>query len=274
MIKKFRVNFKGFETEIEAFRRLGQRVLPNTWRAFQSIGRILIARIKEVSEAKGVGRRTGAYLRSFQEGYSYPHNGDMLHLHIESAGEAAEYAAGIEFGTKEVDMLKYLSTSTKTRTIKFGPRAGRPYLIIPFQHGAPGAVSMPPMTREVHSVVSSKGFLRSRVTGSKVEQNWKGHSIKRATYQWGSRFTEKMIKGAETPRHLRGMVKMGTPKNTNYMTFRVMSEASRERDPSSWRIPARPGKFVMESAVNQLAPFMEQHILEAFEKDVLGLEAI
>ena len=276
MIKRFNVNFKMLDDEMEALRRVDAKVLPNTFRAFQDAGAKLISAIKRVSVEKNVGRRSGEYLRKWQEGYQYPYKGDPLELRFEND---SPQALVIEEGRKQVDMLPHYLQSAKTRV----NAKGKPYLIIPFRHGTPGTVSMgAAMPDEVHQVVKSREFGASRrLPRTYFSPNIHGRPATRYTYKWGGRYSAGENQMLHIPEgkswaagKYEGMVKMGkqgSNKQTGYFTFRVASAESRLRDPNAWVLPPLAGKYVAETALNQMAPFVEESLVSAFQKDIEGI---
>jgi len=277
MIKKFKVNFKMVDEELEALRRFGARVLPNTFRAFEEAGSKLISAIKRISVDKGVGRRSGDYLRKWREGYQYPYKGDPLELRLEND---LPYAIVIEEGRPQLDMLPHYLVSSKTRVSK----KGKPYLVIPFRHGTPGSVTFGSdvMPEEVHQVVKSREFGASRrLPRIYFSPNIHGRPATRYTYKWGSRYSAGENQLMHIPEgknwasgKYEGMVKMERPGSTRhmeYMTFRTASAESRLRDPNAWVLPAVTGKYVAETALNQMAPFIEESLMEGLRKDFEGI---
>jgi hypothetical protein len=184
------------------------------------------------------------------------------------------YALALEEGRKQFDMLAHFLKSPKTRMSK----EGKPYLIIPFRHGTPGSVTMPEMPESVHNVVKQREFKQSRVLEGQFSQspNVFGDMRQRFTYKWGSRYSSGLHK-AETKQwasgKYEGMVKMSDParKQTGYFTFRVASAESRKRNPNAWMMPPMAGKYIAETALSQMEPFVEQTLHEAVVKDFHGM---
>lgn len=176
----------------------------------------------------------------------------------------------LEEGTRAYDMKRILQTSTKVRINKKGER----YLIIPFRHGAPGAVGfrsvMPGFVHE-----QAKQLLASMVKSSGPSPNVIGfHSLRtrslemvtRSTYSWGGRLPAGLVArqaGHKTDR-FAGMVRFNNPQggHSQYLTFRVMREGS-----AGWIRPALPGYWAARAARDRLAPHAQQVLSAAFAED-------
>lgn len=109
--------------------------------------------------------------------------------------------------------------------------AGDPYLIVPFRHrtqnqpGEEGQKTLTDVYGDVKEQMAQGDFKRSRVkraaAGSEaVSPNYWRQAVERAQYSWGSRFT---FPEQDEFKNLQGMVAMGGSKQSQFMTFRVVS---------------------------------------------------
>ena len=271
MIKKITVSFKGFEEEIQALSRFGSKLLPNTFKAFTEIGDKMVSALKRVSDSK-IHRRSNEYVSKWQESLQYPYDGDPFRLHLEND---LPYAMAIEEGSKAYDQLDGFMRSKKARLAK----KGGTYLIIPFKIGTPGTVSLgEPMPKDIHSVVAAKSFQYSkRLDRIIFERNQYNQPVARSTYAWGSRYTAGENQRFHIPKgkdwasgRYEGMVKTNKPGGGHggYMTFRVASNKSRQRNPMAWMMPAQEGKHIAETALNEMRPYVETSLRDAVMKDL------
>lgn len=175
----------------------------------------------------------------------------------------APYASFVEEGTKEWDQKKILQTSQRTRRAKDGSL----YLIIPFRHGTPGSVGLPPMPKQIHGM--ARKLQKSSITGSRMELNAHGAPVSRNTYAWGGRLKSKAILAAggtlQDAQRYGGMVRFGHPKggHGSYITFRVMSEKSR-----GWIHPAVEGRWPLKTAIKVSSEEGLPHLQAAFMDDL------
>ncbi len=147
----------------------------------------------------------GGYAQGIVQGVKYPFQDNPLHFVIE---HTKKYAMYIEKGFDPFDMKKMLQTSMKVRVSKEGHK----YLVIPFQHGTPGAVSMRAMPQEIYDKVkpanssNANVFRESLITGRFLEGSQQGarnysdaqmlrqHNPKKVTrnqYKWGDRLIDQ-----------------------------------------------------------------------------------
>lgn len=61
-----------------------------------------------------------------------------------------------------------------------------------------------------------------------------------------------------------GLVKVGSPRHTRYMTFRVLTPHSK-----GWNIPARPGQYIAQATAEEVAKTLESLFLDAIMKDIV-----
>ena len=192
-----------------------------------------------------------------------------------------KYAREIDDGRPARDLKKYLDTSSKVRRTKDGRR----FLIIPFRHNTPGndahAPAMPPEVYDAAkllkaSTIAGQGQRRAgevtsvhprwgtQVLGKKhqtlflMDRSTRQHvMVPRNIYQWGERL-------AGLPKSLsryEGMVKTGSAKHTQYMTFRIMMEGSK-----GWIIPPQPGQKIVAGVVERMQPLAERVFAEALKR--------
>lgn len=216
--------------------------------------------------------RSGTYLRSIQ-----------MRMTGDFSGEAYSnlpYALGIEEGLPSYDMKRWLGSSLKVRVNASGKR----YLIIPFRHDTPGALSGG-MPEAVHAWWQDPGRDRSRVIGFTRRVSGTGawsvktrapYTLRQRHYRWGSRLTrsdlDQLGVSEAVAKRLEGMVNFrqsaASPKHSKYLTFRVMSEESR-----GWIRPAMDGYRVAEQTAEQLRPIAEEVIRKAVQADIQALLA-
>ncbi len=212
----------------------------------------------EVSYSGGtfrVGVLTGEYVRSIQDGLRFP--GDLT-------GEVfstSKHGAAIESGQEAKDMKPKLLASPKA---KVGVN-GKKYITIPFRHGAPGSSTMAAMPKQIHDQAKKLNF--SRVTAS----------LPTRTYSWGGRIKEDDTgKRSHSGAHpgagyswktgkYQGMVKAGSAGQTQYLTFRRVSENS---DPKSWRRPTIKPKPIREAVIENTREQVQDMIIQGFQKDL------
>jgi hypothetical protein len=202
---------------------------------------------------------SGEYVRSIQEG---------LRMMDDLTGEVfstSPHGSLIEEGINPFDMKPGLLNSPKAKLTKDGGR----YITVPFRHGTPGTVALPAMPESIYgrakalSYSRRKNFLMALFTGRK--------------YSWGGRL-EKTSEGqrSHTGSHpgagytwksgqFSGMVKMGKPNHTQYMTFRRVSSKS---DPSSWQHPGVKPRPIREAVIENTKEEVLQLIRNGFEMDL------
>lgn len=192
-----------------------------------------------------------------------------------------KYAREIDEGRPARDMKKYLDTSQKVRRTKDGRR----FLIIPFRHGTPGSTAhAPAMPTEVYD--AAKLLKSSKIVGqgqraagevTSVHHRWgtqalgKKHQtpflmdratrqhvmVPRNIYQLG----EKLAGLPKALSRYEGMVKTGSAKHTQYMTFRIMMEGQ-----TGWIIPPQPGQRIVAGVVERMQPLAERAFAEALKR--------
>lgn len=205
---------------------------------------------------------SGEYVRSIQEGFRM--DGDQLAGEIFST---SKHGATIEDGVDPYDMKQKLLSSPKAKTAKDGSR----YITIPFRHGTPGAKTMQNMPKAVYKDVKQLGF--SRRNNALVAQST-GRE-----YSWGGRYKNtsegqrsKIIKkesgyGRYTWKTglFSGMVRVGSAKHGQYLTFRRISSKS---DPNSWMFPGSKPRPIREAVIENTRDEVLQLIRNGFEMDL------
>ncbi len=182
-------------------------------------------------EAAQTISKSGEYARSIQA--QYPVGDDPFKGQVFST---APYAAALEYGTGERDLKTSLLGSPKAKTSKTGSR----YIIIPFRHGVPGSQGLPAMPQAIYAEAK-------RLSHYGTSKAHLGPS------PWGQR-TKLPVGAMPGPYTWKtglysGMVKAGTPKHSQYITFRVVSSRS---DPSSWWYPGFSARHIRQNALNSL----------------------
>lgn len=181
-------------------------------------------------------------------------------------GTASPYARRIQEGTPEIDMKAEGSPWLNGKKSRVSRKDKLPYLIVPFRWGANngGAGSAHfanTISKEAAAVIESQNFRRSYTTGeTHIEKNAAGEDVARANYSWGGRYKE-----ANKTDRMNGMVKMNDEKNTNYMTFRVISGKSK-----GWVRKAVPANDVV-GAVSKAAKGAIENIMEKAIASDVGL---
>lgn len=246
----------GARLEISA--GINAQLLPLVNQAVNAIAQATAANWKEsVYRAKLWSGEKDAYAKTI----TYRMTGDFTAV-VESD---YKYVKDIETGRPARDLKKMLDTSMKVRLSKTGLR----YLIIPFRHNTPGnAAHAKPMTDDVFK--QAKMLSLSTITGHGRRVSGTGAyslktqapaTVRQRSYNWGERLV-----GDSIPRNQQGMVRMNTAtgagkKSSSYLTFRVMSEASR-----GWIIPAQPGQFLAKKVADDMRPKAEAAIAEAVRR--------
>lgn len=210
---------------------------------------------------------TGEYVRSIQDG---------LRFREDLTGEVfttSPHGVIIEKGQRARDMKPGLLASPRAKTNKEGKR----YITVPFRHGTPGTVGLPPMPKEVYSAAKNLAY-------SRREQ---GLSSSNKQYVWGGRYKQGVERDAQYGMRVHiaphpgagyqhrsgiyeGMVRMGKGRHTQYLTFRRVSENS---DPRSWQHPGVPPRPIREAVIENTREEVLQLIRRGFEMDLyfLGL---
>lgn len=198
---------------------------------------------------------TGSYVRSIQDGIRFL---DDLTGEVFSTSYHGKL---IEEGQPPRDMKPQMLASPKAKTGKDGKK----YVTVPFRHGTPGATTIPNMPKSVYSQAKNLGY--SRRNG--------GLDTKR--YTWGGRLGESPIgQRSHTGNHpgagytwrtgqYSGMVRVGQPGHSQYLSFRRLSENS---DPKAWQFPGVKPKKIREAVVENTREETLQLVRRGFEMDL------
>ena len=186
----------------------------------------------------------------------YPKGGDYF---IGAVVSRFKYTLDIEHGYAAFDLKPFLLHGPKAKRDK----KGRPYVIVPFRHATPqtsassGAFSSQ-MSKAIYGLarklpyrggVSTKALhdLDSSAGTSYAEpgESWTGYQHQAAQYA--------------------NLTRMGTTGQTNYYTFRTVSQAS---DPASWWNPGQPPNPIMRGVMLRLKGQIEAALLTAMQADI------
>lgn len=202
---------------------------------------------------------SGEYVRSIQQG---------LNMVDELTGEivtTSPHGAIIEDGIKPYDMKEGLLTSPKSQWSKDHKSL---FITVPFRHGTPTATTLPPMPKRVYNQAKKLGY--SRRNGALSADN--GGS----KYTWGGKLKEssegqrtKILPNGRSYTWktglFSGMVRVGQPKHSQYLTFRRVSTNS---DPNSWQHPGVPARPIRDAVVENTREEVLQLIRNGFEMDL------
>jgi len=198
---------------------------------------------------------TGQYVRSIQDGIRFR---DDLTGEVFSTSYHGKL---IEDGQPPRDMKPKMLASPKAKEGKDGKK----YITVPFRHGTPGAVTMPAMPKNVYNQVKRLGYSR-RNGGLDTKQ-----------YTWGGRLGNSALgQRSHSGDHpgagytwrtgqYSGMVRVGQPGHSQYLTFRRLSENS---DPKSWRFPGVKPRKIREAVVENTREEVLALIRRGFEMDL------
>jgi len=176
----------------------------------------------------------------------------------------------LEYGLKPFDMKMTHPFGGKSRVVV---QAGDMYLIIPFRHrtqnakGQTGQKTLEDAYSDVKEQMQDESFKRSKVTISaaesgKVEPNYWKFMVQRAQYSWG---TPLQFPDIEEYKNLQGLVVMGPKKQSQFMTFRIVSVNSPE---GSWMHPGIKARHYLENILNRGQEQMQTVIEDALKKDL------
>jgi len=207
----------------------------------------------------------------------------------------AEHASIIEEGHAAFRLPEKIDWTNASGKIK-RTEDGKPYLSIPFRHSAyasPAQQQRQGLTRATvkammprHIYEAAKSLDRSvrlnagrqfrmsvaqralsaRKPDGTVMEGWIKPGEKYVQhqqmdrYRWGGRLEGPKY---ESTRY-HGMVKMGPPGHTEYMTFRTLTP-----DSPGWNIPAQPGLHVARHVAEHTAPMIGESLRSAFAAAVL-----
>ncbi|WP_311080957.1 hypothetical protein [Paenibacillus polymyxa] len=205
-----------------------------------------------------VGVQTGDYVRSIQDGLRFPDDltGEVF--------TTSAHGAAIESGQDARDLKPSLLASPKAKT----GANGKKYITVPFRHGTPGAATMPTMPKSIYTQARSLSF--SRVLSP----------LPTRSYSWGGRIKEDDTgKRSHVGEHpgagytwkagkYQGLVKMGQPGHTQYLTFRRLSENSSKK---SWMRPAIKPKPIRQAVIENTREQVQDMIVQGFQQDLAAM---
>lgn len=255
---------------------------PNVAQAVQDMALMANAMWKDYAlgvtplpDGTSIQSRNGRYAESIQTRKTGPFSAETF--------SDSPYAKTLEDGGTR-DLKKMLDTSLKVRVSK----AGKRYLIIPFQWGTPGTTGFGRnvMPKSIYLTVRQNRdgprnpkFLWSRTTGMTTRVSGTGawdpktHApleVPQRKYLWGDRLSADQIAGAgvfgSAAKRMQGMVKFqserGGNKDTQYLTFRAMTE-----DSTGWKAVIKP-RHVARAVADFMRPRAEEIIRQAVLADL------
>jgi len=169
---------------------------------------------------------TGTYTKSVIKTYADSIVVSQVDGNTWDITNVAPYALPLETGVQPFDMK-----STITKGKHKVSASGKAYRVIPFRHGGPGAVTLPPMPKDVYAAVKMGAPIPPEYVGTKYE----------------------------------GMVKVGAPRHSQYFTFRVLSE-----DGTGWEHPGFEAFHLAEKVAEKVKTMLAQTIGAAVVLDIVG----
>lgn len=183
---------------------------------------------------------SGAYNQNIVA--EYPINDDLMKGQVVNR---LIYARVLEKGMSSAERMRILETSHQVRRVLKGEHRGSRYLVIPFRHGTPGSVSVKPMPAQIYAQAKQLGYSKRIETYYEYSQqlvNETGRDLqifnrfgppahlgkarafeggvplaRRWRYKWADK-----VEGVGG--RYEGMYRMGDRFQTQYITFRTMSE--------------------------------------------------
>lgn len=201
---------------------------------------------------------SGEYRRSIVDGVSYPALGDKLTGEVTSHSPHARF---VEDGVQPYDMKQTHLSGSKVKISK----AGHKYITVPFRHNVPGHSAIADaMPEQVYA--HAKQMMYSR-RNNVLKEWWTGQA-----YTWGDRLPASLGGEKEKPHwttgKYTGMVRMGSPRHTQYLTFRRLSENSK---PEAWQHPGTDPRPVTEAVKENVRDKVIDLIRTGFEVDLVQM---
>lgn len=235
---------------------------------------------------------TGGYVRGIQQDARVELVREVAHLPEEGGAgfiqvvidivNTARHASVVEDGHAAFHLPSKIDW-TRSASVKVAADGTR-YITVPFRHAAPrtgegitpGAESRM-MPREVYNQARKLSFSTRQNAGRQFGPT--GQFIAADKYNWGGRMKrtaevgaayrhpmgglrserrgESSVIGAgENPAwktsKFAGMVRMGAPRHSVYMTFRILTEKS-----TGWNIPAQAGKGIARAVAREVSESQE-----------------
>lgn len=194
---------------------------------------------------------SGEYRRSIIDGIVYPVFGDKLTGEVTSLSPHGRF---VEYGIRPYDMKQTHLSGSKVKISKKGTK----YVTIPFRHNVPGQNAIgDAMPDQVYQQAKQMMYSRRYDDGS---------------YSWGDRLPSSLGGANEKPHwttgKYTGMVKMGQPGHSQYLTFRRLSENSK---PEAWRHPGTDPRPVTEAVSEKVKDQVISLIRTGFEVDLSNM---
>ncbi len=276
--------------------------LPNTSQAVAESTRLVQEKWIQLA-MQSFKRATGSYVHGIEEGTEYPVGENPFWGRVINRSRQAAF---IEYGTPPHDLKKALNTSHQIRIVKSGKRKGMRYLIIPFEHGTPGAVTKQAMPEEIYSI--AKKLTPSERTGTYFEASrqlvkaktradveilsrYSGRARKviggeakaqRYRYRWGEHLTREdvgdrgrrsQLTSGYTWKHspYEGMYRFKRKGGGSlYLTFRMMGDWQS----GAWIHPGTVALHLAERAREQSKAVVIQKVREGITRDLQGFKSM
>jgi hypothetical protein len=202
---------------------------------------------------------TGEYVRSIEDGVRF------LEDLTGEVSTTSPHGSLLESGQPPRDMKEALLSSGKAKINKDGKR----YLTVGFRHGTPGTVGLAPMPKHIYDQAKNLSYSRRNGQLSAFATGKK--------YTWGTRLgasadgqrSHIQPHPGATYTHrtgiYSGMVKMGGKNQSQYMTFRRVSDNS---DPRSWQFPGTKPKPIREAVMENTKEEILALVRHGFEMDL------
>jgi hypothetical protein len=149
----------------------------------------------------------------------------------------APYASALDTGFKSFDMRSKIRTGKYKVTAK-----GVAYRIVPFRHGTPGTVTMPPMPKVVFDAVKNNTEIPVEFAGKDL-----------SNYQ-GMVRTSELGKTGQVFQQASGR----KARHTQYFTFRTLSETG-----EGWQHPGVEPFDLVEKTRQKVEPVIRENISAA-----------
>lgn len=267
---------KRFTNTFNVLDRLG--LMENFWAEFHRMPLLVKNRWVDMVMSSGA-------LPRFKQGYAGEIqivNTDRISYKILSEGE---FTRRIEEGVQPYDLKPGMLASPRAREGKNGR-----YIRIPFRHSAKSlkAAGVYNKARNLDRERSeASGGARVSVsrmmrTGTFQDTNADGQIVSRAMYRPAARRLDassmkryrnegkknpatKWPRGVSSPNVLHGLVKSGSPRHTQYMTFRTVSEKTPQ---FKWIHPGFKAHPVFDKVLASAMPQIEKRLKDAMMKDL------
>jgi hypothetical protein len=269
---------KKFTNTLNVLDRLG--LMENFWAEFHRMPMLVKNRWIDMV------MRSGALPR-FKQGYAGEIeivNTDRISYKIFSEGE---FTRRVEEGVRPFDMKPGMLASPRAREGKNGR-----YIRIPFRHSVKSlrAAGVYNKARNLDRERGEAGggarvnVSRMQRTGNFQDTNADGQIVSRAIYRPAARRLDarnlpryrnegkinratKWPRGVSSPNILHGLVKAGSPRHTQYMTFRTVSEKTPQ---FKWIHPGFKAHPVFDKVLASTMPEIQKRLKDAMMKDLMA----